>query len=166
MLRQLGLQVLWQVIGILFLGIALGIVVNQVRSDGLSMVGDWSPEAQLAIEPGKTLVIGLDEAQQSFYSKRAVFLDARSPESYQEGHILGARNLPFEEANKYLNAAMCNIPKDSLIITYCDGEGCSLSKDLALELFYMGYDNVRELIDGWNLWKEHGLPTKKGTSPE
>jgi len=36
MLRQLGLQVLWQVIGILFLGIALGIVVNQVRSDGLS----------------------------------------------------------------------------------------------------------------------------------
>jgi 3-mercaptopyruvate sulfurtransferase SseA len=45
------------------------------------------------------------------------------------------------------------------VITYCDGERCTLSRDLAEALRVEGVENVRELRNGWTLWQEHGLPT-------
>jgi 3-mercaptopyruvate sulfurtransferase SseA len=45
------------------------------------------------------------------------------------------------------------------IITYCDGERCPLSRELAEALRVEGVENVRELRNGWTLWQEQGLPT-------
>jgi 3-mercaptopyruvate sulfurtransferase SseA len=50
------------------------------------------------------------------------------------------------------------IPDHAWIVTYCDGETCSLSEDLARELVSMGYEKVRVLSNGWTRWREAGLP--------
>ena len=47
------------------------------------------------------------------------------------------------------------------IITYCDGENCELSHDLAMYLKDMGFTNVRVLVNGWTVWQNAGLPTLK-----
>ena len=43
-----------------------------------------------------------------------------------------------------------------MIISHCDGETCSLSKDLALFLRDMGFKNARVLVNDWTVWQEKG----------
>jgi len=161
-LKGIGSRMFRQAGAVVLLAVTIGVLVNQIRSDRLTLVADWSPEARLTLESGESMMISLEEARESFFSQKVVFLDARPPELYQEGHIQSARNLPWEAVEEYFDAIMTNIPQDSLIITYCNGVNCSLSKDLALELFYRGYENVRVLVNGWSLWVEHQLPVSKG----
>ena len=49
-----------------------------------------------------------------------------------------------------------------MIITFCDGQSCRLSHELALFLREMGYENVRVLVNGWTLWQQAGLPVSAG----
>lgn len=150
---------------IICIAVAMGLVVNQLRPDGLPLVSDWSVQAQLAEKSGlqdRDMVISMEEAGEAFFSKKALFLDARPEELYEAGHISGARNLPSEWADDYFDKIMAYIPVDAMIIAYCDGESCSLSKDLALYLFFRGYDNVRVLVNGWSRWLEAGLPVTRG----
>ena len=164
-LKEMLAPMLLQACVIVLVAAALGILTNYIRRDGLPLVADWSVEAQLTPYPGETLALSLEEARESFSSGAAVFLDARAPELYEQGHIQGAQNLPWEGVDEYFDEVMAGIPLGALIITYCDGETCSLSKDLAIELFYRGYENVRVLVNGWSLWKYHGLPIGMGASP-
>jgi len=154
---------------IICIGVAVGLLVNQLRTDGLPLVSDRSVQAQLAEklgQEGQNKVISIEEAEQAFFSKKALFLDARSSELYETGHIKGARSMPSQQSDEYFDKVMRNIPKNAMIITYCDGEGCSLSKDLALYLFFRGYDNIQVLVNGWTRWVEAGLPVAEGVDKE
>lgn len=147
-----------QSVGIASLAIAAGLGVNEIRSDRLPLIGDWSPEGRLA----KNMAITLDEARRFCESRSAVFVDARSSDDYREGHILCARNLPVKDVDEHFDSAMAGINLEETIIVYCDGEECSLSEELAKELFFRGYENVKVLVNGWSRWVEAGLPTEKG----
>lgn len=151
-------KVIWQSGAILLFAAILGLSCNQLRPGSLALVADWSPEARLNLESGDTMAISLEEAEELFHTQLAVFLDARSPELYAEGHIQRALNLPWDEFESRFANFMADIPPQTLIITYCDGETCNLSKDLAMSLFEKGYTNVRVLVNGWTLWQNKGLP--------
>jgi 3-mercaptopyruvate sulfurtransferase SseA len=56
-----------------------------------------------------------DEAIKLVKGKKAVFVDVRSKESYQAGHIKGAVSIPESE----LIARLKEIPPKTMIITYC-----------------------------------------------
>lgn len=143
---------------ILLIACMFAVTFNQLRPQGLRLVGDWSPEARLTLESGETIAIPLQEAEAFYHAGAAVFLDARDPEFYALGHIEGARNLPWEEFDQYFDPVMAGIPSGMTIITYCDGEECNLSKDVALVLMEKGYTNVKVLVNGWTLWQDHQLP--------
>ncbi len=153
-------NIIWQGGAILLLAVAVGLAVNQLRPGGLPLAADWSPAAQLMLDNGGSLEISLEEAETLFFARAALFLDARSPDLFGEGHIEGAHNLPWEEFGRYLPKVMAGVSPDRPIITYCDGEGCGLSKELATALLGQGYNNVRVLANGWTLWLENGLPTE------
>jgi rhodanese-related sulfurtransferase len=51
------------------------------------------------------------------------------------------------------------------IVTYCDGETCELSHNLALFLREAGFVNTRVLVDGWKLWQQSGGPVESGAQP-
>ena len=143
-------------IGLLAIGVAL--IVNHFRADRLSLIGDWSPEGRLA----KEMVISLDEARKLCDSRNAVFVDARSLEEYLEGHILCARNFPLKDVDERFESVMSGIPLEQTIVVYCDGDECSLSEEVAKELYFRGYENAKVLVNGWTRWVEAGLPTEKG----
>lgn len=158
------IPVAWQVVILLLASAVMGISVNHIRPDPIPLVGDWTPEARITSDSGKSLVISLEEAERLFSSGRAIFLDARSSGLYGEGHIKGAKNLPWQSFEEFVDKVIPDISQDAQIVTYCDGENCSLSEDLARELSLMGYKKVRVLVNGWTIWTEKGLPVEKGSS--
>jgi rhodanese-related sulfurtransferase len=155
---KIEFEVIWQGGAILLLASAIALCVNQFSPGRLSLVADWTPEAQLKLDSGDSLMISADEAEALFFAQVAVFLDARSQDLFAEGHIQGAFNLPWDEFEQRFAAVMTDIPQEAPIVTYCDGESCALSKDLSIALIEKGYFNVRVLVNGWTLWREKNLP--------
>ncbi len=149
-----------QTIGVMLIALTLGVIVNQLRSDRLPLIADWSPEARLTSKLGDKILIPFDEAKDKFFSGAAVFIDARPSEEYREGHIQGARNLPIGAFDEKAGEVLIDLPEDTLIITYCDGDKCTLSAELAQKLKQIGFENVRVLFNGWTVWRDHHLPTQ------
>lgn len=63
-------------------------------------------------------------------------IDLRSKNEYEELHVEGARNIPFEELNMYKK----HLPKEKLYVLYCDRGASSLMA--ARELSREGYSTV------------------------
>jgi rhodanese-related sulfurtransferase len=110
------------------------------------------------------VLIALQEAEARYLRNSALFLDARSSDIYEQAHIMGARNLPWESFEQDVDAALADIPRDRFIIVYCDGETLSVSGDLASALASRGYKEVHVLLNGWNLWLADELPIEAGVS--
>lgn len=79
--------------------VMLALSGNQFRAGGISIVDDWSPEARLKAATGDNMVIPLDEAVAFYDAREAVFVDARPPGLYAEGHIPGVLNVPWQQVN-------------------------------------------------------------------
>ncbi len=159
------IKALWQGVLIILIAAALSLAVNHFRRGGLPLVGDWSSRAgssglETAGGWGDN-VISIEEARALFLTNGAVFIDARPEEVYRSGHIKGALNLPPDSLEDLLPVVAAHIPPDSLIITYCDGENCTLGKEAALQLSAKGYSHVEVLVNGWSVWQDAGLPTEK-----
>ena len=155
------IKMLWQISAILAIALGMGLISNALRPDSLQQVGDWSAEAHTTTATGEHLIISLSEAAKLFTEKAAVFIDARSDEDFRDGHIQGAKNLPWQDVDQRFIEIAEEISPDVTIITYCDGETCKLSHDLALFLIDMGFNDVRVLINGWSVWQETNLSVEK-----
>jgi len=95
-----------------------------------------------------------------------VFLDARKPEEYTEGHIPGALNLYGNELEKYVPLVVPQLrDKDQEIVAYCHGGDCDLSLQVAKALTEAGYTKAKIFEGGWPDWKKAGYPTTKGETP-
>ncbi|MEX1298480.1 MAG: rhodanese-like domain-containing protein [Desulfotignum sp.] len=153
-----------QTIFILLISVTLGAAVNLIRPDGIPFVDSWSITDKLVTEDGEDLAIALEDAATLFTDNAAVFLDARSPAEYEQGHIQGAVNLPWHEVDNYFETVIMALDPEAMVITYCDGEACPLSHDLAVFLKDLGFTRVKVLVNGWTLWKNHGLPAATPSS--
>ncbi len=165
--REGWLTATWQLATIVLLAAAIGLSSNHLRTTGLPLIGDWSPEAQLITPSGDSLAISLADAEVMYYAHGAIFLDARSAEDYDEGHIEGALNLPWEgppweDLDPRIAEKLRDYSSETIFITYCDGEACGMSKELAMVMLERGYTNVRVLVNGWTLWQDRQLPVDSG----
>ena len=153
-------QATWQVPAIILVAGILAFSANALRPDSLPLIGDWSIDARMTTITGERLDISLGEAQGLFNSRSAVFLDARAADDYAAGHIKGARSLPWQDVDGFFMEVTEDLESETPVITYCDGETCNLSHDLAVFLKDMGFMNVRVLVNGWTVWQAAGLPVE------
>jgi len=153
-------QSFWQVPVLLVLAVFTALCVNHWRSDSIPLVGDWSVDARFSGDSGESLGISLDNARLLFEQKNVLFVDARPENQYAQGHIQGALNMPWQDVDAYFTEAAPQLETAKTIVTYCDGETCELSHDLALFLKEMGLENVRVLVNGWSIWHQAGLPAE------
>lgn len=149
-----------QAVLITLISVLIGMAFNQFRTNNLVLVGDWSAEARMSSPEGKSLTISLEEAKALHESGKALFLDARPGVWYEMGHIKGSRNIPAEQFEALYEQWLNSVVKETPIITYCDGNMCELSHELALALLEKGFSDVRVLINGWTLWSEAELPVE------
>ncbi len=96
----------------------------------------------------------------------AVIVDARPADEYAAGHIPGAVNLPFDDVQKIPNLAKSLDTRGrAVVITYCGGGTCELSKDLAKALIEAGHRKVLVYMGGLPGWQQAGGPVVTGTAP-
>ncbi len=153
------LEAVLQALFIIVLSIMLSLTINYFRSSPMPLIGDWSVKARLTTEAGDSIIVSMEDAIILYEDHAAVFVDARSSEQYAEGHIKGAVSLPWHDYQERFMDVLPKIDPDASIITYCDGETCTLSHDLALSLKDMGF-KVKVLVDGWSSWNRKGLPVE------
>ncbi len=91
------------------------------------------------------------------YKDNIMFVDARDPEEYEDGHIAGAVNLPLFHLNEY-DSILTAMDKSEPIVTYCEGSDCDMSIRLGNELFSKGFKKVFVFFGGWEEWKDANYP--------
>ncbi|MFM7078065.1 MAG: rhodanese-like domain-containing protein [Planctomycetaceae bacterium] len=103
----------------------------------------------------------LDTVKQSMQEKKAVLVDCREAEEWEEGHVVGAVLLPLSALEKGVDAARIAalLPKDKIIYCHCLAGGRCL--EAAEILAPLGYD-VRPLKPGYPQLEKAGFPTAKG----
>jgi len=110
--------------------------------------------------------VGLSGAKNRFDKKNCVFLDARKPEEYREGHIAGALNFYGNELDRFAPQVIPQLTdKGQEIIVYCHGGDCDLSLLVAKSLIESGYTRVEIFAGGWPEWKKAGYPVDPGDNP-
>ena len=160
---------LLELLGIALISGSLAFGINFVRQKPLDLTGPVPIPAEPAdIEKRPEALAGvreisLDEAIDHFRRGTALFVDARSTEDYQEGHIDGAISIPDQRFDDYIGPFLAANPPETLLITYCGGEACTLSQNLAEKLILAGFDRVLHLRDGWGEWVRNGLPVSRGS---
>jgi rhodanese-related sulfurtransferase len=100
----------------------------------------------------------VDQARKLYDSGKYIFVDARSVEDYEAGHISGAVSLPVGQFEENIAAFLERHPPEASIITYCSGRTCQDSHRLAENLLAFGYGNVNVFIDGFPGWEAEGHP--------
>lgn len=184
-------KALKQTLIIIVISAVLGIIVNFINKDGIALVMENTerysrevdktnehdndnnqnpdlsnlPEGQTnQTEIKEPVKISGDFAKQLF-DRNAVFVDGRPRHEFEQNHIPNAVNIPYEEIRiktpEEKEQMVKDINKNSLIVTYCSGEKCDISIDVAYEFFDLGYKNVNIYLGGLEEWSAKGYPTTK-----
>jgi rhodanese-related sulfurtransferase len=169
-----------QIIILLVIGILVGVINNLVSPNKIP----WVQEYVIIDESGEKVEMPKSYDQQSsdslltfistkmaydiFNRGEAVFVDARTPEDFESGHISGAVNVDFEASDDVFYSQLDNLSAvadpETPVITYCSGTECDLSLGLARYLQSdVGYRNIYVYFGGWDQWIEYNLPIESGT---
>lgn len=81
---------------------------------------------------------------------RILVIDARDPGQFAKGHIPGALSMDWRQ----VLARRHEIPKDRLVLIYCNTGSLSAQAGFALRV--AGWENVRILQGGMEEWKAKG----------
>lgn len=112
------------------------------------------------INPGVARAVDYNTFQRLVVLDSTLLVDTRSRELYLEGHIPGAVNIPYEEGEATLSR-LEQRQDIRRVITYCDGDKCMSSVDLAEKLTFI-FPEVYYFFGGWELWLEKDNPVEKG----
>ncbi|MEJ2658166.1 MAG: rhodanese-like domain-containing protein, partial [Desulfobacterales bacterium] len=152
------------------LGIAIisALAVNYFSPAGITLVGKWgeslggkAAKNKSHVFSGELEIKDVRIAKQIFDSGKAVFVDARSPEDFEKGHIKGAESLPLGQFDDLIGAFGKKYPADTYIVAYCSDKTCDDSHRLEELLFDHGYVNVSIFFDGYQGWKAEGFPIER-----
>jgi rhodanese-related sulfurtransferase len=149
-----------QSLGLAVAGAMLGLLLNAVRSDGVSVLRPFVPAAEgpaecvAATGPAR---IGVGEAQHLLEARAAVFGDVREAAEYAAGHVVDAVHLPCSaEAPDWL----ANVAKSSTVVLY--GASDADADPVAQSLRASGYGDVRVLSGGFPAWQASGGSAASG----
>ncbi|NLI16085.1 MAG: rhodanese-like domain-containing protein [candidate division Zixibacteria bacterium] len=150
---------------IIALSVIVAFLANALSPNGIGIKGVWYDnrhKVELAIppsyDPKVDSLLTMEDAFSLWESKQAVFLDAREPDEYAEGHIPGAISFPFEEWEQYWDDIQKIITPEMKLVCYCGGLDCEASLDMARELKVLGYPNAYIFFGGVSKWLELKLP--------
>ena len=96
---------------------------------------------------------------------KITIVDVRAKEDYEAGHVQGAVNVPYPAYKGFKDRLeIKEIPglrKDGFNLVYCYDAYCNLGTMAAEKMAQLGYP-VKEVIGGFEILKEKGLPIEKG----
>jgi rhodanese-related sulfurtransferase len=149
-------KIIREVLLIVGLAILLGFVFTFITKQGFfSSKSSSNSSVKNSLE-----IIPLQKAKELFESKEALFIDSRHEFEYKLGHIEGAINIALNELESK-STRLDSIPKNKLIIIYCDGADCNSSVELGVKCLESGFTNIKIFFGGWQEWKNANFPIVK-----
>ncbi len=136
---------------LLLASILLGFAYSFVMKKGFFAITQHTSAPAATVAPE---FISYEEAVHLYNAGTALFVDARHEYDYKLGHIKGAVNVPLKDFS-LATSALASVPREKLIVTYCDGAECNSSIELAQKLTAAGFTNVKMFFGGWNEWRQH-----------
>jgi rhodanese-related sulfurtransferase len=85
-----------------------------------------------------------------------VVVNVLDEELYDDCHIKGSVNIPFEKADELVET----IDKDAQVVIYCSNYQCTSSEYVAKQLRSNGFSNVCVYEAGMAEWYQKGLPVE------
>ncbi len=125
----------------------------------------------------KNILSTAEEVKRSVKNKKVVIVDARSKDEFggsdvraaRRGHVPSAVNIDWQnnisngifKGKEKLSKIYSEIPKNSKIITYCQGGYRAANAFIALKM--LGYDKVKMYLGSWGEWGNRiDLPVSDG----
>lgn len=105
-------------------------------------------EKHLKRENSNLLRLSIPELKEKLEKTNPYVLDLRPKSEFEEGHLPGAHNIPFNEIDLNLN----KFPYDRKIVVYCRGRLCAYSDVIGNKLKLAGYDveTFNNTVWEWN----------------
>ncbi len=97
-------------------------------------------------------------ATESLEDRGFVLVDVRSREAFDQGHLPGAVNIPYQGLTA---KRLADYPQDTLFVTYCAGTHCNGSTRGAIRIAELGRP-VKEMIGGVAGWLHEGFALASG----
>lgn len=110
----------------------------------LVVLGAWMGFNYWRIRRAATILLNPDFAEKI---QGGQLIDLREPSEYRKKHIMGARNIPYQQLKQSLGA----IRKDKAVLLYENDRG-QLVTPAALYLKKQGYQDIYILSYGLNGW--------------
>ncbi len=162
-------------------GSVLALAANTISPRGLTLAKNYFPGATngAVSAPVLPLLAGIKQkglqwldgrqAAQLFKDPRfqqqmIVFLDARDPEHFQQGHIPGAYEFDPYHAENYFADVLPVCQTAEQVVVYCNGGDCEDSQFAAVALRDAGIANQKLFVfaGGMPEWTLLGMPVETG----
>jgi rhodanese-related sulfurtransferase len=118
----------------------------------------------LPLPPGIRSMVP-QEAYDAFQTRSALFVDARSPDEYAQGHIPGAINIPVSDFENGVVSHMDQLDSAPAVATYCPSMECWDAVDVADRLREVTQKPIYVFEQGWEAWQADKHPITKGDQP-
>ena len=154
-----------EIIILVSISVTLAMVVNLLSPKGIALVGQWdtakgvitaSPTGPQEWRPEE--INSVARAKEIFDNGNVLFVDARSHDNYEDGHVPGAVSFPVGQFDEQIESFLNRHSPDTRIVTYCSGRTCEDSHNLAQLLSDVGFTHVSVFIDGFPGWEAQGFP--------
>lgn len=155
-----------EVISIVVISVVIALVYNYFSvkgiplfkaSEKLEIVSDSILFSHTISDTALNVIVNTDQMKHIVNTGNALVLDARNAEAYNKGHIPTAVNVPFLDVFNHVESLQV-ISRDTLIIIYCEGVHCELSKNLSQFLKGMNFTRIYLYHDGIEVWNKQNLP--------
>lgn len=110
----------------------------------MMVIGGWAGFNYWRLKRAATILNNKEFAEKIFTGQ---LIDLRDPSEYRRKHIMGARNIPYEQLKQSLGA----IRKDKAVLLYENDRGQRVTP-AALYLKKQGYSDIYILSYGLNDW--------------
>lgn len=132
---------------ILVVSVVLGLLFNMASPGGISLV----PRALFVTPPD---IIALERATSLHKSGQAVFIDARPPEFFEQGHVPGAVNIPLALFDFVYDMKLSQTDPSTPLVVYGRTFSQHYDSEVAHKLELLGHDSVFLLESGLEGWDE------------
>ncbi len=96
-------------------------------------------------------MIGAKEVHENLKNPDFLIIDVRKPEHYAEGHIPGAKSVPYAKVVNYFNNEINPDDYESIVLVCYSGQSASYLTSL---LQHLGHDNVYAMKFGMSSWNK------------
>lgn len=145
-----------QIAAVMVFSASLAFITNAARDSRLPLVMPFPPTYQCPSSEKPGSPVDVTEALKLFGEPGTVFVDARKRAAFEQGHIEGARHIPYSFVEPLPKETLDALRDYKSIIVYGNREDLEASQLMAGEMAQAGIQGAAYLEKGFAGWVKAG----------